>query len=76
MLHIFYGGILNMHMAGSILLHIMVEYVVCVCMQLCTVDNTCICLGKVTFVCILLKKATYGSRTMNMDAYYDRIFFH
>ena len=34
----------------------MVEYVVCVCMQLSIVENSCICLDKGTYVCMLLKK--------------------
>ena len=48
----------------------MVEYVVCVCMQLCIVENSCIWLDKVTYVCILLQKYTSGSKIMNTDAYY------
>ena len=47
----------------------MVEYVICVCMQLCIVENSCIWLDKVTYVCILLQKANYGSIIMNTDAY-------
>ena len=34
----------------------MVEYVVCVSMQLSIVENSCICLDKGTYVCMLLKK--------------------
>ena len=34
----------------------MVEYVVCVSMQSSIVENSCICLDKGTYVCMLLKK--------------------